>query len=248
MQVDHCVSAQSELDWLAQRVRAAHAAPQVLFCHYRDPAVIFGLSQRPDAALRQALANAGVDWMRRRAGGGTVYAGPWLLGISVILPADHALHGMEPMQAYRWFGGLWQSALLALGCDSHLPDSAAIRASRRRAEAQGVDWACYGAMGHGELGTAGSAPRKLLGVAQIRTRTASTLVAGLSLEAADWHSLCGFLQKPAVQGDYLAAANVALADLMPAQGSTTAEALARRVEASFVPRLARAIGSQCSRS
>lgn len=248
MRVDHCVSAQSELDWLAQRVRAVRDTPQVLFCHYRDPAVIFGLSQRPDASLQQRLETAGATWMRRRAGGGTVYAGPWLLGISVILPASHALHALDPVQAYRWFGELWQSALLAIGCDSHLPDRAAICASRRRAEARGIDWACYGAMGHGELGTPGSAPRKLLGVAQIRTRTASTLVAGLSLEAADWHALCGFLHKPAVQGDYLAGANVALADLMPEHAPTTAEVLARRVEASFVPRLARALDRQCFRS
>ncbi|MEQ8515040.1 MAG: hypothetical protein RIC38_05490, partial [Chromatocurvus sp.] len=177
MRLDYCTSARSELDWLAREARAECDDLRVLFCHYREPAVIFGLSQRPDAALQQRLDNAGVAWLRRRAGGGTVYAGPWLLGVSVILPHRHPLNAMEPVQAYRWFGELWQTVLVSLGCATRLPDGALIRSSRDEAREQGVDWACYGAMGHGELGSDERATRKLLGIAQIRTRTASTLVA-----------------------------------------------------------------------
>ena len=238
MRVDHCETAQAECDWLQQRVRSSGQAVQVLVCHYRAPAIIFGLSQRPDSTLKERLDTAGLPWMRRRAGGGTVYAGPWLLGVSLILPASHPRSALEPFAAYRWFGELWQTALASLGYASRLPDADLISVSRRRAAAAGIDWACYGAFGHGELATDESVPRKLLGIAQIRTRAASTLVAGLNLAAVDWGSLCELLGKPRGQGEQLSRLNAGVADL-PVRGERTPAGLARQTVDAFVEVLAR---------
>lgn len=241
MRIEHCSSARSELDWLSHEARAECDELRLLFCHYREPAVIFGLSQRPDAALRQRLDNAGIAWMRRRAGGGTVYAGPWLLGVSVVMPRSHAVSALDPVQAYRWFGEHWQAVLASLGFATHLPDDALISASRERARAQGVDWACYGALGHGELGSDEQPVRKVLGIAQIRTRTASTLVAGLNLAATDWRALCDLLGRPPSRAEPLAAATVGLSDLTAGEADAPPQVLARRVESAFVARLGRAV-------
>lgn len=241
VRIDRCNSARDELDWLARETRAEHHDLRVLFCHYREPAVIFGLSQRPDASLQSRLDNAGVAWMRRRAGGGTVYAGPWLLGISVILPRHHPVNSLQPVQAYRWFGKLWQRSLGALGCRSRLPDSASISASQQQAREQGVSWACYGALGHGELASDEAVARKILGIAQIRTRTSSTLVAGLNLTTVDWSPLCELLERPAEQGTQLKRKTVSVAELARVGAPATAEALARQVEPVFVAALRRAV-------
>lgn len=233
MHVDHCRSAQAELDWLHQRVRASDRV-QVLVCHYREPAIILGLSQRPDTALRERLNASGIPWLRRRAGGGTVYAGPWLLGVSVILPASHSWYAMEPLEAYRWFGRLWQTALASLDCAGRLPDRALIQASRQRAAAAGITWACYGAFGHGELVTHEPLPRKILGIAQIRTRAASTLVAGLNLAPVDWAALCTLLGRPRSQGQKLSALNASLADLCVTTDPEAAGLLAQRAGSAFL--------------
>ncbi len=244
MQVFHCDSAQAEIHWLAANTRARDPNPRVLICHYRDPAVIFGLSQPPDTALQLRLEKADVSWIRRRSGGGIVYAGPWMLGVSLILPANHPLGVMEPIAAYGWFGGLWQEMLAQLGVDSSLPDRETIRTSRQAAESQGIDWACYAAMGHGELGSKERAMRKLLGIAQIRTRAASTLVAGLHLARVDWQALCALLGKPREQGDHLARKNASLMELSPAHGSIATALLAGRVEHAFLNRLQRALDDE----
>ncbi len=235
IQLSHCDSAQTEIDWLADNVRSHDPGPRVLICHYRDPAVIFGLSQRPDSALQQRLDQAGVRWFRRRSGGGIVYAGPWMLGVSLILPADHPLSTLEPVQAYGWFGELWKSLLAQMGIDSILPDRETIRASRREAELRDIDWACYAAMGHGEVGSNEPLTRKIVGIAQIRTRAASTLVAGLHLATPDWHALCALLEKPREQAGYLARANTSLTDLAPPGTSAATALLARQVEEVFLP-------------
>lgn len=235
IQLFHCDSARAEIDWLGDNVRSHDPDPRLLICHYRDPAVIFGLSQRPDKALQERLDHAGVCWLRRRSGGGIVYAGPWMLGVSLVLPVDHPLSAMEPVQAYGWFGELWRSLLAQLGVDSKLPDRETIRASRREAESRDIDWACYGAMGHGEVGSNESVMRKVVGIAQIRTRAASTLVAGLHLAMPDWHALCALLEKPREQAAYLAQANTSLADLAPPGMSPSTPSLVNRVEDIFLP-------------
>lgn len=248
MQVLHCDSAQAEIDWLAANTRARDPNPRVLICHYREPAVIFGLSQPPDRALQQRLETAGVGWIRRRSGGGIVYAGPWMLGVSLILPAHHPLGALEPVAAYGWFGGLWQDMLAQLGVDSSLPDRETIRASRREAESRGIDWACYAAMGHGELGSSERAMRKILGIAQIRTRAASTLVAGLHLARADWQALCALLGKPREQGEHLARMNASLMELAPVRGSTATASMAARVEEAFLPFVRQALDRENPRN
>lgn len=241
MQVFHCDSAQAEIHWLAANTRSRDPNPRVLICHYRDPAVIFGLSQPPDRALQQRLESARVSWIRRRSGGGTVYAGPWMLGVSLILPANHPLGAIEPVPAYGWFGRIWQDMLAQLGIDSSLPDRQTIRASRQEAESRGVGWACYAAMGHGELGSKERPIRKILGIAQIRTRAASTLVAGLHLASADWQALCELLAKPRAQGEHLARMNASVVELAPAYGPIATTSLAERVEDAFLSRVREAL-------
>jgi lipoate-protein ligase A len=231
MPADTLTNAAEELDWLAARVREPLQFVQVAFCHYREPAMIFGLSQRPDAQRLRQLAERGVPGMRRRAGGGTVFAGPWLLGASVILPATHPLYRVEPVAGYRWFGGLWQAALADIGCPSVLAHTERLEASRLEARRLGIDWACFGAMGHGELASAAEPARKLLGIAQIRTRAAVTLVAGLTLATVDWHALCALLDRDPGEAAHLAARNVSVQECLA--GPRDIGRLARDIQARF---------------
>jgi len=172
---------------LAQPLRAA--AAQVWT--YHEPAIVLGCSQR--TMLAAARAHSGIEILLRRSGGGAVLAGPWMLGVSVALPVGHALWSADVVASYRWLGEL----LAAVLREGRVPASAlAPAAARALAPTECLHWACFGGLSPWEVVAAG---RKIAGLAQVRTRNAVLLSAGILLAAPDWALLCTALERPAGQ-------------------------------------------------
>lgn len=204
-------TASDEHEWLTLNTRAPVPTPRLLVARYTAPSVVLGCSQRPDDEMEQRAVDNGTGLVRRRAGGGAVLADDSLLGLSLLLPTDHPVSQLDSLAGYQWFGELWVQALATLGVDARLPAADLINSTKEQARQQDIDWACYGALGHGEV-IADSA-RKLVGIAQVRTRHCVAMVSGLQLHKADWALLCRVMGKPAAMADTLAAANTDLAAL-----------------------------------
>ncbi|MDE2119139.1 MAG: ligase [Betaproteobacteria bacterium] len=199
-----------EQAWNQARLRGPPSRPRWRTWRYRAPAVVLGAGQAElaDAAAVGAAAQ-GVAVLRRRAGGGAVLVGPWMLGLSVVLPAAHAHARGGPLPAYRWLGEALAAALTEMvqaPCRSVPPGELAPgeRAAR--------DWACFGAMAPWEVACGG---RKICGLAQVRTRDAVLLVGGVLLQAPDWELLCRVLGQPASEARRLRGATCDCASLAP---------------------------------
>ncbi len=181
-----------EQAWNERHLSWPVRAPLIVAWRYRAPAVVLGCSQRPDAAMSAAARAAGVALGERRAGGGAVLAGPWVLGISVVLPRDHPLVVPSITESYRWFGEAHAAALQRAGieCQAVRAPTALAVARWWRSPPAGTTarWACFGTLSPWEVMTAGR--RKLVGLAQVRRRTGALLVSGTLLAAPDWPVLC----------------------------------------------------------
>ena len=160
--VNYCNNAQQEHEWIQAKSRDAGRGCMNLFCHYQEPSIIFGVSQRPELAHQSFLDDHNVPWLRRRAGGGAVFAGNWLLGVTTVLPSTHALACLDQTETYQHFSGVWLNVLDELGIECRLPSEREMSISRASAKEFGTDWACYAAIGHGEL--VSDDGRKLLGL------------------------------------------------------------------------------------
>ena len=177
----------------------------MLVCQYHEPAVILGCSQRPDDAMQMRAAALGFALIRRRAGGGAVLAGASMLSLSLALPANHPLAMLGALALYQWVGEQWQRALVNAGVGVALANETQIARSKQYAEAHDLAWSCFGALGHGEL--ISERARKLVGVAQIRTRHAVTLVTGLHCAPPDWTRLCEIVRNDPQQAPLLRVIN-----------------------------------------
>lgn len=186
------VAAAEEQGWNERHLSRPVRAPLIAAWSYRAPAVVLGCSQRPDAAMRAGAREARVALVERRSGGGAVLAGPWLLGVSVVLPPDHPLVVPSVAESYRWFGEAHAGALRRAGIQCQAVRLATARTVARwwRSQPAGTTarWACFGALSPWEVMTAGG--RKLVGLAQVRRRTAALLVSGTLLAQPDWRVLC----------------------------------------------------------
>jgi lipoate-protein ligase A len=181
-----------EQAWNERRLSRPPRAPLISAWRYRVPAVVLGCSQRPDAAMTAAARAAGLALVERRSGGGAVLAGPWLLGVSVVLPRDHPLVDPSITESYRWFGEAHAAALRRSGIDCQAVAGAAAVAVARRwrllPAGGATSWACFGALSPWEVVTA--AGRKLVGLAQVRRQVGALFVSGTLLAAPDWRVLC----------------------------------------------------------
>jgi lipoate---protein ligase len=185
------VVAAEEQSWNERHLSRPVRTPVIAAWRYRAPAVVLGCSQRPDAAMSAAARAAGVALVERRSGGGAVLAGPWLLGVSVVLPRDHPLVVPSITDSYRWFGEAHAAALRRAGieCQAVCAATALVVARRWRSPAgTSARWACFGDLSPWEVMTAGG--RKLVGLAQVRRGTGALLVSGTLLAAPDWPLLC----------------------------------------------------------
>lgn len=204
----HLQGAQAEQAWIDGQLAAGVAAPQLALVEYPRPALIYGRRGGDEEAARRRAGELGYVLSRRSSGGSAVLAGPWLLGVELLLPHTHALAQLSPVDSFRWFGRCWQQVLREQGYASRLAGAASIARHNAAAQAAGLDWICFAGLGHGELlDTQG---RKLLGLAQYRGRGGVLLSAGLLVAATPWedlewihlgrHTECSTMQQQASAG------------------------------------------------
>jgi len=174
-----------------QRIRVALDAgvsePRVISWHYASPAVVLGRGQRPSPELLGRADRERVAVIGRASGGGAVMAGPWLLSLTLLLPAAHALARMSLPAGYRVVGEACRLALDRFRVPTQLASGAPSPAANRPHEDDELGWACFAGVSHGELVAAGS--RKLVGVSQVRRRDAVAVCIGVLLGRPDWETL-----------------------------------------------------------
>lgn len=164
-----------EQDWLERALATPQCQPGARVWIYRDHAIVTGRAQvvgTSDMACRV---------LRRPTGGSAVYVGPWMIGVSAVLPRGHALVAHGVIAAYRWLGLAHARWLRQRG----------IRATVHRVSPPLVhdelDWACFAGLSSWELGVDG---RKITGLAQARRGDTVVLSAGTLLRPTPWQALC----------------------------------------------------------
>lgn len=178
----------AEQAWIEQQLAKPVPAAIWQIWNYEQPAIVLGCSQR--SLLASACRNSKIEVLLRRSGGGAVLVGPWMLGLSVVLPVGHALATPSLVASYRWIGELMAAVLRDGGIDAMPVPPAAAGAMVPAAE---LDWACFGRVSPWEVVVAG---RKIIGLAQVRGRHAVLLAGGILLSAPEWTLLCGALNRP----------------------------------------------------
>lgn len=219
--------------WCAGVLAAPLDAPHWRVWRYRTPEIVLGCAQR---ALREAAARrvpSGVAVTVRPSGGGAVLAGPWMVGVTVVLPSGHALLGEGLVESYRWLGELHAGVLAQAGIAARALDPRAQRPAPRAAAAAAVRWACFGALSPWEVVAADG--RKLTGLSQQRKRAGVAYSAGTLVARPDWRLLCEALGEP---GDAarLHALTAACEETAAAEGFDAA-AWAERLDAALAARL-----------
>lgn len=164
--------------------------------------------------------------------------GPWLVGVSVVLPPDHEWLADGLLESYRVLGELHLEALAELGvCAAVLPPQH-IPVQQAALLASGLpvcEWACFGNLSPWEVVDAQG--RKLVGLAQRKRQHGTLLVAGTLLSAPDWDLLCAALGRPQ-DAALLRQRTVSCEEMREGRGQpVTGAALAGALEA----RLARAL-------
>lgn len=146
----------------------ADARPRVVVCDADSPALVLGSAQKSGVADRAACAQARVDIIKRRSGGGVVLVEPGgMCWFDVVVPAgDARFSGVadDVVASMRWIGGHVRDALAALGVTSTVHGGPM---SRGRWDSL----VCFAGRGPGEVLDEGG--RKLVGISQRRTRSGS---------------------------------------------------------------------------
>jgi lipoate-protein ligase A len=213
------VDARDEQVWNDGALAAPVHAPSARLWRYRAPAVVLGRSQRgmlavgpvgpvdsasgsvSESASGPAIdsangsvdsasesgsdpAGAAIEVVDRDAGGGAVLVGPWMLGVSVVLPSAHRAIGTRPVAAsYDWFGQALATALRRHGVAARV----AADGDARKPPA-GLEWACFAGVTIHEVLVD---RRKIVGLAQRRTRHGVLFVAGVLVAPVPWLLLAG---------------------------------------------------------
>ena len=191
--MDFSATVLQEQSWNSRQLETPVTTPRFHVWTYAAPTVVLGCSQRALHAEVQSRLPEGVGLVQRPSGGGAVLTGPWLVGVSVVLPVAHAWVCDGLVDSYREFGLLHAAVLADVGIQARaLPDSEVAQANASMGAS--VDWACYGSLAPWELIDADN--RKLVGLAQRRQRNGILLVAGTLVTAPDWSLLCNALGHP----------------------------------------------------
>ena len=202
----HGASVQQEIDWIDLALREPVMQPAVRVWDYAAPEVVLGCSRKADGAMRARANAAGARLSKRPTGGGAVLAGPWLLGASAVLPAQHPFAVPGVAQSYRWFGLAHASWLQGIGVDAR----AVATAQAPRAPAP--SWACFANLSHWEVEAGGGG--KIVGLAQCRRRTGIVFSSAVLVGAPPWELLCRVLGEPLPSAATLAARTVSCAQLL----------------------------------
>ena len=205
--------------WNEQQLAQPVAVPSFRLWRYREPAIVLGCSQR------RLLAQAGglMPVLLRQSGGGAVLTGPWMLGLSVALPADHPMARQGLVASYRWLGEAIARVLRqgGVGAQALAPEVLRAMPAERRTV---VAWACFGGLSPWQALADG---RKIAGLAQVRRASGVLLVGGLLLQPSPWRLMGEALGCEASDLRALAGATVSAAELA---ANFDGQACARRLE------------------
>ena len=148
------------------------------------PALVLGSTQTDDLVARDALARRGVELVRRRSGGGavlldtaTAIGATATLWIDVVVPRSDPLWLDDVGRSMDWLGEAWVRALAALGVAGAVHRGPLERTT-------GSALVCFAGVGPGEV-VAGD--RKVVGIAQRRTRAGARFQCSLHLAADGAH-------------------------------------------------------------
>lgn len=148
----------------------AFAVPTVRVLTVSAPTIVLGSSQSFTVVNEAAVANRGIDVVRRRSGGGAVWLDDDLLWVDVYVPAADRLWDDDIGRSTWWLGQAWADALAASGvecADVH-------RGAMRRNEWSSL--VCFAGLGPGEVTREG---RKVVGISQRRNRDGALLQCGV---------------------------------------------------------------------
>ena len=161
--------------------------PRLMMWQYSLPALVLGRSQRPSPELLGRAMDEGIALVSRSSGGGAVMAGPWMLSLTLLLPASHELARASLPAGYRSVGEACRRALGRFRLRTEIAQGAATRSSTQPPQPGPPDWACFATVSHGELLAAGD--RKIVGIAQVRRRDAVAICVGVLVDRPDWGAL-----------------------------------------------------------
>jgi lipoate-protein ligase A len=184
------VTATEEQNWNTTQLKGHVTEAQVALWEYRRPGVVLGCSKRPTEEMRAYSGKIDVDLVQRRTGGGAVLVGPWMMSASILLPLHHPLANLNIHETYRWFGESHAVALRSFGLESEVIKSnkdPLVSADKK------LDWACFGGRCTGELIVNN---RKVVGLAQLRSKRGILLVSGILLYDPNWKLLCNVYGQP----------------------------------------------------
>ncbi|MBL8484083.1 MAG: lipoate--protein ligase [Rhodocyclaceae bacterium] len=215
----------AEQAWNEAALAEAVAAPRWQLWTYADAAVVLGYSQR--ALMESRSGRATLPLIQRRAGGGAVLTGPWMLSASVVLPPAHPLLASGTVSSYRWLGEIFVGLLQDLGIAARAIEPAELESGRG---APNPSWACFAGLSPWEVVADG---RKIVGLAQLRRRTGVLLACGCLLYPPEWALLCEALDMPAEHAALLADQTASCAELLghPVDMDDLAHALQHRLAA-----------------
>lgn len=130
------------------------------------PALVLGSTQPESDVDGAALADAGIELVRRRSGGGAVLLRPAeALWVDVELPAGDELWDDDVGRSFHWLGRVWAGALADLGVEADVHTGPLLTSPWSRL-------VCFGGLGPGEVTVDG---RKVVGISQRRTRAGARL-------------------------------------------------------------------------
>lgn len=148
----------------------AFTVPTVRVLMVSAPTIVLGSSQSFTVIDEAAVANRGIDVVRRRSGGGAVWLDDDLLWVDVFVPAGDPLWDADIGRSTWWLGQAWADALAAAGVDC----ADVHRGAMRRNEWSSL--VCFAGLGPGEVTLEG---RKVVGISQRRNRDGALLQCGV---------------------------------------------------------------------
>lgn len=194
--VIHTVTPQEEQDW--NRECLARPIDQVTYrvWLYRESALVGGrslLQETPSLAHGVAPGSLSrtLRIVMRESGGGAAPVGPWMVGVSVVLPARHPLVSPGLTASYQWLGELHAQVLKRLGIRA----SVVAPSDRLRASPQPAPWSAFAELCPWDV--VASSRRKIVGLAQVRRQTGVLLVAGTLVNKPDWHLFAKWMGRDA---------------------------------------------------
>ena len=226
---------------------AATGRPALRWYVAKQPALILGNGQRPEAADLEAAHAAGAQVYRRTSGGAAVLLDEDAVNMEIALPPGHPLATGDVVRDYQWIGEVWVRALETLGIASiRAIPLEEVRGLPPLAKDDPLRLACYGTLSPYEVV---SGQRKAVGLSQVRRRGGTLfqmstylswrperLAALMALSREERAALTRRLRDVTIGLDELAGREVAAREVMAAVERALAERLGvRLVPAKWTP-------------